>query len=273
MPEFCPGYAREPFRTLAASYPGARAYPSADFRVEWGPVFHRGRLDGSARVLLIGQDPGQHENVLRRILAGEAGRRVQGFLARLGITRSYVMINALLYSVYGSRGARYVSRPGVRDYRNRWIEALLAPGEVEAVVTFGAMAKASWTAYAKLHAVPAGLAVASLTHPTAPESAGGTKAEQREATRELLRQWSAALQVLHPAISGKDEPATPLVPYGDAFADADKAAIPAADLPAGVPGWMYEDDGWARRVGATLLDKRRNITITVPEGVIPPSPP
>ena len=29
-----------------------------------------------------GQDPGQHENVLRRILVGEAGRRVQGFLAK-----------------------------------------------------------------------------------------------------------------------------------------------------------------------------------------------
>jgi hypothetical protein len=270
MSEFCPGYVEEPFKTLAASYPAESAYPGADFRLEWGPIFHRGRLDGSARVLVLGQDPGQHENVLRRILIGEAGRRVQGFLARLGITRSYAMINALLYSVYGSGGARYVSRPLVRDYRNQWIEALLAPGGVEAVVTFGAMAKAAWAAYAKAHAPPAGLTVEHLTHPTAPESAGGTKAEQRESTRKLLRQWSAALQALHPAIAGKDEPGTALVPYGDAFADADKVDIPAADLPAGIPRWMYDDDGWARRVGATLLDKRRNITITVPAGVIPP---
>jgi uracil-DNA glycosylase len=56
---------------------------------------------------VIGQDPGQHENILRRILVGEAGRRVQGLLAKLGITRSYVMINALLYCVYGSGGAKY----------------------------------------------------------------------------------------------------------------------------------------------------------------------
>ncbi len=54
---FDPGYADEPFHSLVRDYPDATAYPTKDFRVEWGPVFHRGRLDGSARVLLIGQDP------------------------------------------------------------------------------------------------------------------------------------------------------------------------------------------------------------------------
>jgi len=53
------------------------------------------------------------------------------------------------------------------------------------------------------------------------------------------------------------------------LSDADKAEIPSGDLPAGVPQWMYRNDGWARRVGTTLLGKRRNITITVPDGVIP----
>jgi uracil-DNA glycosylase len=52
-------------------------------------VFHRGRLDGSALVLVLGQDPGQHESIARRILVGEAGQRVQGFLHKLGIERSY----------------------------------------------------------------------------------------------------------------------------------------------------------------------------------------
>jgi len=31
---------------------------------------------------------------------------------------------------------------------------------------------------------------------------------------------------------------------------------------------MYEGDGWAQRVGKTAADKRANITITVPDGVI-----
>src|SRR6478609_2370304 len=53
----CAGYASEPFASLVAGYPGEDVYPQADFRTEWGPVFHRGRLDGSARVLVLGQDP------------------------------------------------------------------------------------------------------------------------------------------------------------------------------------------------------------------------
>ncbi len=267
MPDFCPGYVQEPFASLAASYPDASAYPSPDFRTEWGPIFHRGRLDGSARVLILGQDPGQHENVLRRILVGEAGRRVQGFLAKLGITRSYVLLNALLYSVYGSNGAKYVTKPKVRDYRNQWVHAVVSSGQLEAVVTFGAMAAKAWGSYASAHSVPAALAVAHLTHPTFPESAGGTKAEKAANTKKMLTQWNGALGQLRPAIVHPDAP-IPAELYGEAFAASDKVDIPSADLPAGIPRWMYDDDGWARRVGSSVAAKRRNITITVPEGVI-----
>ena len=85
--QFDPGICKAPFTTLADAHPGSEVYPFDQFRVEWGPIFHRGRLNGSARVLVIGQDPAAHETVVRRILVGEAGRRVQGFLAKLGITR------------------------------------------------------------------------------------------------------------------------------------------------------------------------------------------
>jgi hypothetical protein len=56
--------------------------------------------------------------------------------------------------------------------------------------------------------------------------------------------------------------------YGDAWADGDRPAVPEDDLPAGLPAWMHEQDGWARRVGADDLLKRRTITITVPKGVV-----
>ena len=82
--EFDTGYGRRRFRLLVEACPGEEIYPLDSFRVEWGPIFHRGRLDGSARVLVIGQDPATHETVTRRILVGEAGQRVQGLLARLG---------------------------------------------------------------------------------------------------------------------------------------------------------------------------------------------
>ena len=73
-------------------------------------------------MLVIGQDPAQHETIVRRILVGEAGRRVQGFLAKLGITHSYVFINTFLYSVYGSVKAKTRKDPNLIDYRNRWFD-------------------------------------------------------------------------------------------------------------------------------------------------------
>jgi len=115
---FDSGYCSEPFRTLVCEYPDADVYPPEQFRIEWGPIFHRGRLDGSARILIIGQDPAQHESVVRRILVGRAGRRVQGFLAKLGITTSYVLINTFLYSVYGSVKAATRKNPALVAYRN-----------------------------------------------------------------------------------------------------------------------------------------------------------
>ena len=102
--DFDPGYGAEPFRSLCGNCPDTTTYPAKDFRVEWGPIFHRGRLDGSARVLVLGQDPAAHEAICRRILVGVAGHRTQGFLAKLGIDTSYVMINTFLYSVYGQQG-------------------------------------------------------------------------------------------------------------------------------------------------------------------------
>src|SRR5207244_3767022 len=133
---FCPGYASDPFATLAADYPAEDVYPGKDFRTEWGPIFHRGRLDGTARVLVIGQDPATHETISRRILSGEAGQRVQGLLARLGITTSYVMVNTFLYSVYGQGGgARHAKDPQIAAYRNRWLDALLLDTQVTAVLT------------------------------------------------------------------------------------------------------------------------------------------
>jgi hypothetical protein len=83
--EFDRGYYRQPYRDLVSDFPNETVYPLDSFRVEWGPVFHPGRLDGSARVLIIGQDPATHETIARRILVGEAGQRAQGLLTRLGL--------------------------------------------------------------------------------------------------------------------------------------------------------------------------------------------
>jgi hypothetical protein len=266
---FDPGYGGEPFGTLASSYPEADVYPPTQFRVEWGPIFHRGRLDGSARVLIIGQDPAQHETVVRRILAGEAGRRIQGFLAKLGITTSYVMINTFLYSVYGSvKAATRKSAPLV-GYRHQWIDALMAGGKIEAAVALGTAAAEAWQFW---KATPAGqasnVAFAAITHPTQPESSSkNDKSKLALATKKMLSNWNLALQALAPAIQHPDL-AGPVTLYGDAWAEGDRTPIPENDFPAGLPAWMHEQDGWATRTGKDDLAKRRNITITVPKGII-----
>ena len=101
--DFDPGY-RAPYDQLCRESPDETVYPAKDFGIKWGPVFHRGRLDGTARVPAIGQDPAPIENIVRRSLPGTAAHRFQGFRAKMGIDRSYVMINTFLYSIYGQSG-------------------------------------------------------------------------------------------------------------------------------------------------------------------------
>jgi len=266
---FDPGYFEEPFLTLVEEYPEADVYPPGQFRVEWGPVFHRGRLDGSARLLVIGQDPAQHETIVRRILVGEAGRRLQGLLAKLGITNSYVLVNTFLYSVYGNVKASTRRDPRLIAYRNRWLDALLVGTQVEAVLSLGTTADEAWQLW---KATPAGatssIGHAAVTHPTQPESSSkGDKAKLAAATQKLLQSWNTGLQVLAPFVAHPDVP-RPLVPYGSTWAEGDRLPMTEIDFPAGLPPWMHEQDGWAMRAGKDDLAKRRNITITVPKGVI-----
>jgi hypothetical protein len=200
---------------------------------------------------------------------GEAGRRVQGLLAKLGIVRSYVFVNTYLYSVYGSVRARTRRNPALVDYRSRWLDALLVDSDVEVVIALGTAADGAWQTW---RATPAGqsvdVAYAAVTHPTQPESSSrNDRAKLAAATTRMLQNWNAALQSLSPHVLHPDV-AIPLVPYGDAWADGDRVAIPEADFPAGLPAWMHENDGWARRSGPDDLAKRRNITLTVSRGVV-----
>jgi hypothetical protein len=210
---------------------------------------------------------------------GEAGRRAQGFLSKLGITKSYVFINALLYSVYGNGGSKYVNKPAVKKYRKEWISGILSSGNISAVVTFGQIAKKAWDQYIKDNSIERDITDENIMHPTFPESAGGSKAEIAANTKKMLKQWNGALSRLFPVILTKDIPEVTIAPYGDILLPSDKTDIPSCDLPAGIPRWMYDDDGWATRgypakfpsaptSAEKLLLKRRVINISVPKTII-----
>jgi len=268
---FDPGYTRDPFQTLCDRAPDASVYPYSSFRMEWGPIFHRGRLDGSARVLCIGQDPAEHEAIARRILVGTAGHRAQGFIAKLGINHSYVLVNAFLYSVYGqSGGNQHINDPKITHYRNLWIAAVISTATIEAVVAFGGLADKAWQAYLAdpANASAKSLAYQHVPHPTSPEGAGGTPAQIKAATEAMLANWNEAIQKLRPAIKNPDTNSA-FVPYGTDFLPSELPSIPAFDLPAGTPAWMQGASGWATRTGTTAALKRRTITVEVPSGIIP----
>jgi uracil-DNA glycosylase len=250
------------FKTLCRNYPDDTVFKGADgFRSLWGPIFYRGRANGKARLLVIGQDPAQTEAVTRRILSGQAGRRVQGFVEKLGYTKNYLMINAFLYGIYNQDMALpHLNDPDVQAYRNKWLEVAFEPGLIEAVVTFGTPAFKAWQAFA---ATPAGQSVVptihfhKALHPTA-DKIGGPISRQ-----DLLDNWNVALQSLHAGIQHPDV-ATPLVPYGSDFTPAELPEIPSRDLPMGLQPWMRKTEFWASLPTANPGTERANISIEVP---------
>lgn len=269
MHAFDPGYDRPPYAALVSDYPGEDVYPAADFRVEWGPVFHRGRLDGTARVLVIGQDPAQHEAIVRRILVGAAGRRFQGFLGRLGIDSSYVMVNTYLYSVYGQpAGNAHAADPRIAAYRHAWLDALVTGNAIEAVVALGGLADTAYHEWRKAPgSAPFDGAYRHILHPTFPDSAAAHGTDKAQATTRLLADWNEALTVLRRTV--RPDTPRPFVPYGTAFADGDLGTIPERDLPAGLPAWMRSQEKWASREGATEQDQRATVVVRVPPDLRP----
>jgi len=279
--DFDPGYP-ERFWPLLRDHPGPEVYSPAAFRVEWGPIFHRGRLDGSARVLVVGQDPATHEAISRRILVGLAGQRVQGFLARLGISRSYVMINTFLYSVYGQAGGEaHKEDPAIAEYRHRWLDELAASNDFEAIIAFGQLADSAVTLWRTTPAAQAAQASQAtyvhLTHPTATQGASDAgEPGAEEATRRLLAGWNRGLATLSKVVT----PDTPrkLVPYGSSFTHRDLTPIPECDFPPGVPAWMRSSEEWAWRHALVDKDgtkpadvtpseaKRAGIAVRIPKG-------
>ena len=222
-------------------------------------------------MLCIGQDPAEHEAIVRRILVGTAGHRAQGFLAKLGLTRSYVLVNTFLYSVYGQAGGnQHIDDPSITQYRNQWFSAVISTASIQAVIAFGGLADKAWTLFLRdpANAASRQLPYAHVPHPTSPEGAGGTPAQIAAAMAQMLAEWNAAIQQLRPVIKNPDT-TDPFVPYGATFLPQELPAIPAFDLSAGLPAWMQGASGWAARTGATAALKRRTITVEVPDGIVP----
>jgi Uracil DNA glycosylase superfamily len=229
MLEFDPGPPRK-FLNLFARVPSYEPFKEL-FWYDWGPVFYRGRLDGSARVLVIASDPGPTERLVGRTLVGDAGQRVQGVLTKLGLDRSYLCLNAHAYALHpgkGSQGLKVLNDPAIKSWRNELYNA--AKGKkLQAVIAFGDQAQQAVALWDGKGNLP----VWNVPHPSSRDP------------KKLLDAWRAAVSELRgivtPDAAGDPNTAT----YGDEFLGTDYARIPSHDLPFGVPAWIG-DDTWGR---------------------------
>lgn len=205
-----------------------------DFWFDWGPVFYRGRLDGSARVLCVASDPGPTERIAGRSLVGNAGQRVQGLLSKLGLTRSYVCLNAWAYAVHPSRAQAQEQRldePAQLAWRNELYDLATGP-QLQAVIALGGMAQEAVRQWAGRPSVP----LCEVPHPS-------SRGEKR-----LLDEWRAAVEELRTSVTPDDDGDNGGANYGTKFAESDYAAIPRRDLPFGAPAFLG-DDAWVRSRG------------------------
>jgi uracil-DNA glycosylase len=211
------------WEALFATAPIAQFKANPRFRTEFAPVYYRGRLDGSARILVIGQDPAADEILAQRALVGSAGQLVQGLLKKLGITRSYTMLNTFLYGIQGQYdpAMRQVSLSNpFLSFRNSLFDRVKATSALEAVIAFGKGAHESYDNW------PAGqsLRVFKLTHPTAKTGVGAN--------------WNLHLPDMLAAITPDAGATTDATPYAGNPGAQNRADIPRTDLNFGVPDWF-----------------------------------
>jgi hypothetical protein len=208
-------------------------HPAGRFRLDFGPVYYRGRLDGSARVLVIGQEPSTNEILAHRIFVGRSGQRVQRVLEKIGITRSYIMLNAFLFSVFGQFFGELEAiseEAEILTYRNAFLDRIVDENRIQAVLTFGRGARHAFehwpggSAYLVFHAM----------HPAATEA-------------NVIADWNGILPGLRAVVDADDDGTVDPHPFGAAFGPEDLTPIPARDLPFGVPDWHRRDGGHSRR--------------------------
>src|SRR3954447_16790394 len=138
------------------------------FRWHFGPMFYRGRLDGSARVLVIGQEGAQDESLSHRSFTGGTGARMQHLLKHVGITRSYLFLNTFVYPIFGQytgklRGLAQNPVSPIVVHRNQLFDKVAA-GDLRLVIAVGEAAKESVVTWIESHGGQADAAGLHLAH-------------------------------------------------------------------------------------------------------------
>jgi uracil-DNA glycosylase len=183
------------------------------FRWHHGPMFFRGRLDGSARVVVVGQEGAQDESLSHRSFTGGTGARMQHLLRHLGLDRSYLFLNSFVYPIFGQytddlRPLAQDPRSPIASHRNRILDKAVVDGDGRLVIAVGRAAKESIATWVKAHggsadpdqledatlgSLPGRLHLVGVLHPGS-VSGGSTDAIKADFQRacNLVKGWLAA---------------------------------------------------------------------------------
>jgi Uracil DNA glycosylase superfamily len=224
-----PSYDPGPPQAFVEKFAALPSYaPFKDhFWADWGPVFYRGRLDGSARVLCIASDPGATERIAGRTLVGDAGQRTQGFLAKLGVTHSYLCLNAYAVALipsHAAQGEAVLTDPAHLAWRNSLYDMAKGP-QLQVIVAFGAEAQKAVSLWPGKGALP----VLKIPHPSSHDET------------VLVTKWAAAITELRGIVTPDPDGDTSLPNYGAKFLESDYRPIPRGDLPFGAPPFLGDD--------------------------------
>lgn len=198
------------------------------FRWHHGPMFFRGRLDGTAKVLVVGQEGAQDESLSHRSFTGGTGARMQHLLRHLGFDRSYLFLNSFVYPIFGQytpdlRPLAQDPRSPIVKQRHRILDHAVVDGDVRMVIAVGVAAKESVATWITAH--------------------GGTaKSDQlHKATYGSLPARVRALGVLHPGSAASGSTAA-------IKADFVRAIGQVATWLAADPAWLPADPGIPRNL-------------------------
>lgn len=242
MIEFDPGPPTA-FAERFAAVPSYAAFKD-HFWFDWGPVFYRGRLDGSARVVCVASDPGPTERIAGRTLIGDAGQRTQGFLAKIGLTRSYLCLNAYAFALFPSHadeGEALLTDPDHLAWRNSIFDLAKQP-KLQAVVAFGVQAQKAIALWPGKGDLP----IIKIPHPSSHDET------------VLVTKWRAAVSKLRGLVTPDSDGDATLPNYGNKFVEADYRPIPRRDLPFGAPPFLGDDSKGRRST------PRRQSSVTRP---------
>ena len=133
-----------------------------------------------AKIVLVGEQPGNDEDLAGRPFVGPAGRLLRELLEQAGIAETeFFLTNAVKHFRYELRGKRRIHKTPLQRHVaacHLWLEAELARAQPRVIVTLGATALAAVLGRrlsigaareATLVHEPTGIAVLATYHPSA----------------------------------------------------------------------------------------------------------